>query len=98
MSNLLLIRSLYTPLQPAEDCSAKSRLYYKQYTPSPLLQPYIHCFWELHTKEPIIDNYDYRVVADGCVDLIMDTHTFNGIWIAGIADTAFDVPVHGKAS
>lgn len=98
MKHSLLIRSLYQPLQPAEDYSAKSRLYYKEHAPSPLLQPYIHCFWELHTKDQIIDNYIYRVVADGCVDLIMDSHTFNGMWIAGISDSAFDVPVNGKAS
>lgn len=98
MSNPLLIRSLYKPVQPAEDCSDKSRLYYKEHTPSSLLQPYIHCFWELHTKDPIIHSYSYRVVADGCVDLIMDSHTFNGMWIAGISDSAFDVPINGKAS
>lgn len=98
MNNPGFIRSLYHPQQPTEDSSGKGKLFYKEQLPCIHLQPYIHCFWELKTTEPLATTYNYRLVTDGCIDLIIDCESFNGMLIAGIADAAFEVPMEGSVS
>ncbi|HEX2628602.1 MAG TPA: helix-turn-helix domain-containing protein [Chitinophagaceae bacterium] len=91
------IRNLYRPLQPAENDKGLGKLFYKEQLPADALRPYIHCFWELRTLEALNATCLYRVVADGCIDMIIDTHTYNGSLLAGIADSAFEVPVENEA-
>lgn len=98
MDNPGFIRSLYHPQQPTEDSLGKGKLFYKEHAPCIHLQPYIHCFWELKTTEPLITTYNYRVITDGCIDLIIDCQSFNGTLIAGIADTSFEIPMDGAVS
>lgn len=106
MSRDTFIRSLYHPVQPAADSSPESALFYREYAPGELLRPYVHCYWELYCKDlPSLHSLSvphsplsYRVIADGCIDLILDTQQYNGILIAGIADTYFDVPMRQSAS
>lgn len=98
MNNPGFIRSLYHPQQPAEDSWGKGKLFYREQVPNIHLQPYIHCFWELKTTEPLTTAYNYRLVTDGCVDLIIDCRSFNGTLIAGIAEAAFQVPMNGSIS
>lgn len=45
---------------------------YREFIPAVSLQPYIYCFWELKTSEPLKTPFHYRVVADGCIDIIID--------------------------
>lgn len=92
------IRHLYKPLQPAESDNGTGKLFYKEQLPAEALRPYIYCFWELRTPEALNEIYLYRVVADGCIDMIIDTHTYNGSLLAGIADSSFEVPVENEAS
>lgn len=98
MSDKLFLRALYHPSQPAENASGKGKLLYKEFAPCLSLQPYIHCFWELSSPELLNEPYLYRVIADGCIDLLMDNNDFNGILIAGITDSAFDIPMKGNIS
>jgi AraC-like DNA-binding protein len=92
------IRNLYNPLQPAENDKGLGKLFYKEQLPADALRPYIYCFWELRTASVLKDLYMYRVVADGCMDMIIDTGAYNGIVVAGIADSSFDVPVENGAA
>jgi len=98
MNNPVFIRSLYNPQQPTEDSLGKGKLFYKEHVPCIHLQPYVHCFWELKSTEPLSTTYNYRVITDGCIDLIIDCQSFNGMLIAGIADTSFEVPMDGTVS
>lgn len=98
MKDPLFIRALYRPSQPAEDETGKGLLFYKEHAPGKLLQAYIHCFWELRTSEKLPAGYSYRVVSDGCVDLLMDCNDFEGMLIAGIANAAFDIPMQSTPS
>lgn len=91
------IRNLYRPLQPVENDKGLGKLFYKEQLPAEALRPYIHCFWELRTPEALNETYMYRVVADGCIDMIIDTHLYNGSLLAGIADSSFEVPVENEA-
>ncbi len=98
MNNTSFIRSLYHPQQPAEDSTGKGKLFYKEQIPCAHLRPYIHCFWELRSVKPLTTTYAYRVISDGCIDLIVDCQSYHGMIIAGISDAASNVPVDGAVS
>lgn len=89
------IQSLFHPLQPAADDNENGLLHYKEFPVSPLLRPYVYCYWELQTHSRPVAPYSYRVVADGCIDLIIDSNNFNGMQLAGIANAAFDIAMYG---
>lgn len=92
------IRSLYHPRQPMAGTGDGGVLYYREVPPGALLRPFIYCFWELRTNRLPDHPFQYRVVADGCIDLIIDTHSYNGMYVAGVSDTSFDVPLSGAQS
>ncbi|MCZ4223616.1 AraC family transcriptional regulator [Pedobacter rhodius] len=71
MKNLIDIRNLYTPIQPTVSQSAKS-VSYAERLPDIQLQPYIYCYWELKTNHKLNEPFNYKVVADGCIDIFFD--------------------------
>lgn len=98
MSDPAFIRSLYHPQQPAEDSTGNGKLFYREQAPCLHLRPYIHCFWELRSVKPLAATYAYRVISDGCIDLIVDSQSFHGMIIAGISEAASEVPMNGTVS
>jgi AraC-like DNA-binding protein len=48
---------------------------YNELLPDLRLQPYLFCYWQLHTVMPLQEPFMYRVVADGCIDVFFDLHT-----------------------
>jgi hypothetical protein len=36
------------------------------------LQKYIYSYWEFFTEQPLTQPYHHRVVADGCIAIIID--------------------------
>lgn len=98
MSNPAFIRSLFHPQQPAEDSTGRGRLFYKEQMPCVALRPYIYCFWELRAIKSLATTYSYRVISDGCIDLVVDCQSFNGMIIAGITSAATEVQVDGNVS
>ena len=65
------IRQFYTPIQPAVRQSAEHVTYY-EFLPDPRLQPFIYCYWELKTTQELSAAFNYRVVADGCIDIFFE--------------------------
>lgn len=65
------IRQLYTPVQPTVTQTA-GKVSYVEILPHLQLQPYIYCYWELKTNEPLSEPFQYRVVADGCIDVFFE--------------------------
>jgi hypothetical protein len=61
-------KNLYRPLQPAVTDNSKG-VAYKEFFPAAQLQPYIYCYWQLKTSQPLEHSFSYRVVADGCIDI-----------------------------
>lgn len=98
MAETGFIRSLYKPLQPTENSWGKGNFYYYEQPPCVALQPYIYCFWELKRTEPVETNYFYRLVTDGCIDLIIDCHAYHGMLLAGVTGHASQVPMAGSVS
>lgn len=80
------------------DASGKGPLFYREEMPCEVLRPFIHCFWELRTSEFFENTVSYRVVADGCIDMIIDTGSYNEMFIAGISDSSFDVAMDRNQS
>lgn len=64
----------FNPLQPSGIINDKLGVIYKEILPCEILQPYIHCFWQLSCRGKSIVDYPYDVIADGVTDLI-----FSGI-------------------
>ncbi len=65
------LRSLYMPAQPTVKQSG-SDVTYREFLPHEKLQPYIYCYWQLSTCQPLTSDFIYRVVADGCIDIYFE--------------------------
>ncbi|RYF97483.1 MAG: AraC family transcriptional regulator, partial [Chitinophagaceae bacterium] len=79
------LRDLYVPIQPTVRQSAEN-VSYAEFLPDPRLQPYIYCYWELKTAAPLADEFCYRVVADGCVDIYFDLTNPAENYVMGICN------------
>lgn len=65
------IRELFTPLQPTVTPHNVEVLYQDQ-PPNVALQDVIYCYWQLKTNAPLENEFVYRVVADGCIDIFFE--------------------------
>ncbi|MGH1366335.1 MAG: AraC family transcriptional regulator [Calditrichia bacterium] len=65
------LRQLYTPIQPTVKQAAEN-VTYREYLPNEKLQSFIYCYWELKTTRVLKKNFNYRVVADGCIDIFFE--------------------------
>ncbi|KAA0992586.1 AraC family transcriptional regulator [Dyadobacter aurulentus] len=65
------IRQLYTPIQPTVRQSA-GHVSYQEFLPDPGLQSFIYCYWSLKTNQTLAEPFNYRVVADGCIDIFFE--------------------------
>jgi len=71
VKNLAAIRQLYTPVQPTVT-QAADHVTYLELLPDPLLTDFIYCYWQLKTSETLSEQFNYRVVADGCIDIFFE--------------------------
>lgn len=79
------IRQLYTPLQPTVK-HLGGQVAYREYPPDLYLQPYIYCYWELKSDQPLSGTIDCKIVADGCMDVFFDLHQPNESVVVGFCD------------
>lgn len=45
---------------------------YVELPPDTQLQDFIYCYWNLKTIKPLDEIYTYRVVSDGCIDVVFN--------------------------
>ncbi len=83
MKSPVSIRSLYSPVQPA--AAINSRVEYTEYAPDARLQNLIYCYWELKTRQPLDESFNYHVVTDGCIDLFFDTRNPSDNYVMGFS-------------
>ena len=83
MSTHFDLRPFFKPLQPTAD--AAKDVYYQEILPKGELAKYIYCYWQLKTEAPLEQNFDYRVVTDGCVDIIYEVSKPKDIFIMGFS-------------
>ena len=56
--------------------------------------PFIYCYWELKTVAPLSQPFCYRVVSDGCIDILFELATPQQSFITGFSReyVAFELP------
>ena len=63
----------YKPFQTRAEIAGKtSKIYCRQFVPSLPLQPYIQCYWEMKSETKLEKPVLFRVIPDGCIDIIFD--------------------------
>lgn len=92
MKNINNIRQLYLPVQPTVRQSA-ANVSYQEFLPQLELQPFIYCYWQLKTAQPLAAAFNYRVVADGCIDIFFETNTPEYIYVMGFCKKYTQFPL-----
>lgn len=86
------IRALYQPIQPTIKPS-ESQVTYQEIIPSIFLQEFIYCYWQLKTTEKLSDPFNYKVVADGCVDIFFELHNPTANFVMGFCKKYTEFPL-----
>ncbi|RPE14344.1 AraC family transcriptional regulator [Chitinophaga lutea] len=86
------IRQRFQPVQPTIK-DAAGRVAYHELLPEPRLAPYIYCYWQLETMQPLTEAFVYRVVADGCIDLFFDVQQPADNYIMGFSTVYTEFPL-----
>lgn len=93
MNPSLNIRKLYSPLQPTLAQSANNVIY-SEILPDLKLQPFVYCYWELKTQKMLDEQFYYRVVADGCIDVFFDLNNPTDSFVMGFCKTHTVFPLN----
>lgn len=86
------IRELYTPIQPAVSQKGGS-VTYAEFLPDINLQKFIYCYWQLKTECPLSEEFNYRVVADGCIDIFFELNNPNENFVMGFCKKYTEFPL-----
>lgn len=79
------IGTLYSPIQPTIKQSADN-VTYTEFLPDLQLQPYIYCYWQLKTTQQLTEQFNYRVVADGCIDIFFELNNPKDNFVMGFCE------------
>lgn len=82
MNNHHKIRELFQPIQPTVKQTG-GRVSYCEFLPSSGLQSYIYCYWQLKTNEKLVTPFSYKVVSDGCIDILFEINKPQDNFVAG---------------
>jgi hypothetical protein len=97
MADQLLKHSLYRPLQVAISPCDYSKADYREYPPPQALQHYVYCYWTVKTKAKTSNPLNYRIMADGCVDLLLNCSNEDPLVLAGLVEKANPVLINEHA-
>ena len=86
------IRQLYNPIQPTIKQSADNVIYL-EFLPDLTLQPYIYCYWELKTTQTLNAPFNYKVVADGCIDIFFELNKPEENFVMGFCKKYTEFPL-----
>lgn len=86
------IRSLYTPVQPAV-IGTNGEVSYIELLPDAQLQDFIYCYWNLKTIKPLDHIYNYRAVADGCIDIVFNCTNYDETYIMGYCNSFVKISI-----
>ncbi len=86
------IRTLYHPVQPTVRQSAE-HVIYTEFLPDLQLQPFIYCYWQLKTTQPLSAQFNYRVVADGCIDIYFELDNPKENYVMGFCKKFTEFPL-----
>lgn len=86
------IRNLYHPVQPTVRQST-GNVIYTEFLPDILLQSFIYCYWQLKTTEELSEPFNYRVVADGCIDIYFELNNPQHNYVMGFCKKFTEFPL-----
>lgn len=92
MDKLDTIKTLYRPLQPTIGPSDNG-VSYRELKPKQALSGIVYCFWQLRTIRPLEQQFIYRVVADGCIDIFFDMAGTGKSFIMGFCKKYTEFPL-----
>lgn len=92
MNSLSEIRNLYKPIQPAIHPN-DNEVEYLEILPSDELQEFIFCYWQLKTKTSLKEQFVYRVVADGCIDIFFELSNPDENFVMGFCKKYTEFPL-----
>lgn len=95
MKQIVNIRQLYTPIQPAAR-KIGGKVNYNEFLPNVKLQNFIYCYWQLESSQKLIDEYKYRVVSDGCIDVFFELENPQENYVMGFSKTFVEFPLEDK--
>ena len=71
VNELKTIRKYFKPIQPSVS-ENDNEISYQETWPDKEIENYVYCFWQLKTQKSLDQDYNYRVVSDGCIDIFFD--------------------------
>lgn len=86
------IRQYYSPVQPTIRQDTDN-VTYQEFLPDKLLMPYIYCYWELKTDKHLAEQFIYRVVADGCIDIFFELNNPADAYVMGFCVKYTEFPL-----
>ena len=86
------IRQRYHPIQPTIKQTGEN-VTYQEITPSEPLQEFIYCYWQLKTKHQLSEQFNYRVVADGCTDIFFELNDPKNSFVLGFCKNYTEFPL-----
>ena len=86
------IRARYIPIQPTVKQTADN-VTYVEFLPDIKLQPFIYCYWQLKTTQQLSEQFNYRVVADGCIDIYFELNNPEENYVMGFCKKFTEFPL-----
>ncbi|MBS7332535.1 MAG: AraC family transcriptional regulator [Weeksellaceae bacterium] len=90
--HLKFIRKYYKPIQPSIS-ENETEIIYNEIKPSPELDNFIYCFWQLKTKKTLQQDFVYRVVSDGCIDIFFECKKPEENFVMGFCRKYTEFPI-----
>jgi len=66
---------------------------YREFLPEKELQNFIYCYWQLKTIEKLSEQFNYRVVADGCIDIFFELNNPKNSFVMGFCKDYTEFPL-----
>ena len=86
------ISKRYSPVQPTIETSAEP-IKYQELFPDIHLRKYIYCYWQLETSAVLSKEFNYSVVADGCIDIFFELHNPTENFLMGLCKEFTEFPL-----
>ncbi|WP_155283583.1 AraC family transcriptional regulator [Capnocytophaga felis] len=85
------IRHFYKPFQPVSQLA--DNVSYTEFFPDKKLLPFIYCYWQFKTKTQLTENYQYRVISDGCIDVFFELENPEESYLMGFCKSYTEFPL-----
>lgn len=78
------LRQNFHPLQPQGQ--SNENIFHLEVLPDLRLQPYIWCYWEIKSCQPLSDDFCCKIASDGCIDIFVDINNPQQNYVMGFYD------------